>query len=188
MNSRHSKGFTGFTLLEILLVLVLLSLTAFVVVPTLPQSNKDEGKQEAERFYQLMKRWNEHSLLSGDVMGVRVDDEQYQLLMLGSEGTWLPVHRDRWKTLVTMPEGIELRLNVMDEENTSLFEQNDFYEDLFTDPDAERAQKTPQIILMGNGEVLPFTLSFMTGGDVLWEVVGNDLGEFTLVAPNEDKE
>ncbi|KXF82534.1 type II secretion system protein GspH [Enterovibrio coralii] len=175
-------------MLEILLVLLVLGLSAAFVVPNLPQDKSDEVKEEASRFYQLVQLWTEQALISGQTFGLRVDDDKYQLFKLTPED-WVPVEKTRTKTDVSMPEGIGLDLEVtgfVDEEDRLFDRESLFDEDLFVEE--EDKPKPPQVVLMGNGEIIPFSLTFLDGKKRLWQVTGNDVATFEMKNLNEDKE
>lgn len=178
MRFRHSLGFT---LLEILLVMVLLSVMAMAVVPNLPQKENDEAKNEAYRFFQLIQLWTEKSLLTGQTLGLRVEKDSYQLLHL-SRNEWVKVEQDKNATSVTIPESLEMVLEVTGfmEEEDQLFNRDSFFdEEMFAD-DEDKKQKPPQVVLMGNGEIIPFTLTFLVDNKSLWLVKGNDVATFEL--------
>ncbi|MDD1783584.1 type II secretion system minor pseudopilin GspH [Enterovibrio sp. ZSDZ35] len=178
----------GFTLLEIMLVLLVLGLSAAFVVPNLPQNKSDEVKEEADRFYQLVQLWTEQALISGQTFGLRVDDDKYQLFKLTPED-WVEVDAQRTKTNVTMPEGIGLDLEVtgfVDEEDRLFDRESLFDDEMFAEE--EDKPKPPQVVLMGNGEIIPFSLTFLDGNTRLWQVKGNDVATFELKSLNEDRE
>ena len=194
MKGRHTAGFT---LLEIMLVMVLLGLVAGVVVPTLPQQSKDDAKLEAERFYQLIQLWTETAMLSGQTYGLRVDDEtQYQLLKL-TGNDWEAAESQRTTTKVTLPEGVELDLEVsgFQNEDDQLFSRDSMFSDepLFEsgiglNDEEEEKIDPPQVVLMGNGEVIAFTLSFLIDGEREWFVRANDVATFELKSDREGDE
>ncbi|WP_429740698.1 type II secretion system minor pseudopilin GspH [Enterovibrio makurazakiensis] len=179
---------SGFTLLEILLVMLLLAISAVIVVPNLPQNQSDEAKGEAQRFYQLVQLWTEQALLSGQTFGLRVNDNSYQLVRLTRED-WVPVEKGRTVTEATMPEGIELDLQVTGfvAEEDRLFERTELFDDeMFAEE--EEKPKPPQVVLMGNGEIIPFSLTFLADEKRLWQVEGNDVATFKITALNEGRE
>lgn len=193
MKGRHTAGFT---LLEIMLVMVLLGLVAGVVVPTLPHQSKDDAKLEAERFYQLIQLWTETAMLSGQTYGLRVDDEtQYQLLKL-TGNDWEAAELQRTTTKVTLPEGVELDLEVsgFQNEDDQLFSRDSMFSDepLFESGiglnEEEEKIDPPQVVLMGNGEVIAFTLSFLIDGEREWFVRANDVATFELKSDREGDE
>ena len=185
MKNGHS---TGFTLLEILLVLLLLAVSAVVVVPNLPQNQSDEAKEEAQRFYQLVQLWTEQALLTGQTFGLRFDSDSYTLNQLTPK-EWQPVSEGRYANAISMPEGIEMDLEVSGfvNEEDRLFDRKGLFDDeLFAEE--EDKPKPPQVVLMGNGEIIPFTLTFLADDKRLWQVKGNDVATFEITALNEGKE
>ncbi|PCS21127.1 type II secretion system minor pseudopilin GspH [Candidatus Enterovibrio escicola] len=185
MKSTHP---TGFTLMEILLVLLLLAVTAVVVVPNFWQSQSDEAKKEAQRFYQLIQLWTEQALLTGQTFGLRVENNHYTLNKLTPEN-WQPVTEGRYAYAVSMPEGIRLELEVtsfLAEENRLFERESLFNYNMFIVEDNKR--KPPQVALMGNGEIIPFTLTFIANKKRLWRVNGNEVAIFEINALNENKE
>ncbi|MDF2184877.1 type II secretion system minor pseudopilin GspH [Grimontia hollisae] len=179
---------SGFTLLEILLVLLLLSISAVIVVPNLPQNSSDDAKEEAQRFYQLIQLWTEQSLLTGQTFGLNVDKDGYQLLRL-THDDWVPVEKGRSVTSVTLPPALELDLEVSGfvAEEDRLFDRESLFDDeLFAEEENQPPQ--PQVVLMGNGEIIPFTLTFIADNKRLWQVTGNDVATFEVKNLNEDKE
>lgn len=180
-----AKCSTGFTLLEIMLVLVLLGVMAVVVVPTIAPPQKEDAKTEAYRFYQLIQLWTEQSLLSGQTLGLRVEDESYRLLRLTSQD-WQSVEQDRTVTSVTLPEGVEMELEVTGfvEEEDRLFDRDGLFDDeMFAEEDDK--PEPPQVVLMGNGEIISFTLTFLADKKRLWSVKGNDVATFEIEALDE---
>lgn len=193
MKGRHTAGFT---LLEIMLVMVLLGLVAGVVVPTLPHQSKDDAKLEAERFYQLIQLWTETAMIYGQTYGLRVDDEtKYQLLKL-TGNDWEAAESQRTTTKVTLPEGVELDLEVsgFQNEDDQLFSRDSMFSDepLFESGiglnEEEEKIDPPQVVLMGNGEVIAFTLSFLIDGEREWFVRANDVATFELKSDREGDE
>ncbi|KKD59905.1 general secretion pathway protein GspH [Grimontia sp. AD028] len=179
---------SGFTLLEILLVMVLLAISAVIVVPNLPQNKSDEAKEEAQRFFQLIQLWTEQSLLTGQTFGLNVEKDGYQLLRLTRED-WEPVEQERNITSVTLPEGLVLDLEVsgfVSEEDRLFDRESLFDEEMFADEENKPPQ--PQVVLMGNGEIIPFTLTIVADKKRLWQVKGNDVATFEVKNLNEDKE
>lgn len=183
-----SRRLTGFTLLEILLVLVLMSIMAVVVVPTMAPPKNEDAKLEAQRFYQLIQLWTEQSLLTGQTLGLRIEKDTYQLLRLASKD-WESVELDRTTTSVTLPEGVEMELEVTGfvAEEDRLFDRGGLFDDeMFVEEDAK--PKPPQVVLMGNGEIISFSLTFMADKKRLWLVKGNDVATFEIEPLDEGRE
>ena len=187
--SQRRQAF-GFTLLEILLVMVLLSLTAIVVVPTLPQKSDTEAKDEANRFYQLIQLWTEQSLIESKTMGVRVEDDRYRLMALKGNDWEYVQAKKRLATDISMPEGVELEIEVdgLGNDEDQLFSRESLFDETMFVEEEEEVIEPPQLVLMGNGEILPFTLLVLADGKEQWRVTGTDVGVFELSHFDEDKE
>ncbi|WP_223825574.1 type II secretion system protein GspH [Candidatus Enterovibrio altilux] len=158
-------------------------------MPNLLQNRNDEAKEEALRFYQLVKLWTEQALLTGQTFGLHFDNDHYALHELTLDN-WVLVSNRRYAYAVTMPKGVELHWEVtgfVTEGNRLFNRENLFNLKLFTNEKKDKLKpKSPQVILMGNGEIIPFTLTFLTNKKRLWQVTGNDIAIFELTALNED--
>ncbi|CZF81927.1 Type II secretion system protein H precursor [Grimontia marina] len=168
-------------------MMVLLAISAVIVVPNLPQNKNDDAKEEAQRFFQLIQLWTEQSLLTGQTLGLNVDKDGYQLLRLTRED-WVPMEQDRKVTSVTLPEGLELDLEVSGfvAEEDRLFDRESLFDDeMFADEESKPPQ--PQVVLMGNGEIIPFTLTIVADDKRLWQIKGNDVATFEVKNVNEGK-
>ncbi|OOE64377.1 type II secretion system protein GspH [Salinivibrio sp. IB868] len=170
----------GFTLLEILLVVVIVAVSTSGVIMVMPESADTRTQEAGQALYQRMKLWAEQSWLEGRTYGVRIEQQRYQLLVLGQE-QWQPVSSDRWATQGRLPEQSRFVLT-MDgfgwQQQDRLFEDKPLFEDLF-DEDDEQAVAPPQIWLLPNGELTPFTLMVETDGRAAWQLKANELAQFT---------
>ncbi|MCF7355351.1 type II secretion system minor pseudopilin GspH [Vibrio sp. CK2-1] len=179
----------GFTLLEVLLVVVLMSLSALAVVQTLPQSNDDQAKEEASRFFQRLQLLSDDAILNGQDYGLRFDDKKsiYTYMQLAEEG-WQKVEDSKYFTETTLPEDLTFSFELGSEawgDSDSLFEQEDFYEDRFEDSDAK--PKPPQVYVLSSGDVTPFLLTFTSEPnqkpEQTWRVKVTEAGVIQLLAP-----
>ncbi|WP_162925757.1 type II secretion system protein [Isoalcanivorax indicus] len=66
----------GFTLIEILAVIVLIALFAAVLTPNLFIGSERDLDQGVERMRDLLSSVGEHSVFSGELMGVRLEEER----------------------------------------------------------------------------------------------------------------
>ncbi|MGO2342393.1 type II secretion system minor pseudopilin GspH [Vibrio litoralis] len=179
----------GFTLLEVLLVVVLMSLSALAVVQTLPQSNDDQAKEEASRFFQRLQLLSDDAILNGQDYGLRFDEKKsiYTYMQLAEEG-WQKVEDSKYFTETTLPEDLTFSFELGSEawgDSDSLFEQEDFYEDRFEDSDAK--PKPPQVYILSSGDVTPFLLTFTSESnqksEQTWRVKVTEAGVIQLLAP-----
>ncbi|GLT13113.1 type II secretion system minor pseudopilin GspH [Vibrio algivorus] len=184
----------GFTLLEVLLVVVLMSLSALAVVQTLPQSNNDQAKEEASRFFQRLQLLSDDAILNGQDYGLRFDEKKrtYTYMQLGEDG-WQKVENSKYFTETTLPEDLTFSFELGSEawgDSDSLFKQEDFYEDRFED--AEQKSKPPQVYVLSSGDVTPFLLTFTSEpnqkSEQTWRVKVSEAGVVQLLAPGEGNE
>ncbi|RXJ72661.1 type II secretion system protein GspH [Veronia nyctiphanis] len=185
-----SRRHGGFTLLEILLVLVVLGLSAAVVVPNISSNNKDTVKEESQRFFRLMQLWSEEAMLSSETLGVRVEDKSYHLMKLSSDD-WVRVEEGRYSKDIELPEDVEVELEVtgFTDQDDRLFSRESLFDDtLFEDEEEKEKLDPPQIILMGNGEIIPFRMTFYEKDEALWQVEGNELAVFDIKPAGEESE
>ena len=121
VNRRYSHE-AGFTLVEMMAVLVIVGLASALVVLTLPAPESDAEKS-AERFAALVQRAAEEAVISGNVVGVRVDGAGYDFQRWRG-GAWIAMPGFR---AVQWPSGVIVnvssdalsaeRLEVLDEED-----------------------------------------------------------------------
>lgn len=179
----------GFTLLEVLLVVVLMSLSALAVVQTLPQSDDDQAKEEASRFFQRLQLLSDNAILNGQDFGVHFEEKKniYLYMQLGEEG-WQKVEDSKYFTETTLPEDLTFSFELGSEawgDDDRLFKQEDFYEDRFED--ADKKPKPPQIYVLSSGDVTPFLLMFTSEpnqkAEQTWRVKVSEAGVAQLLAP-----
>ncbi|HBV76275.1 MULTISPECIES: type II secretion system minor pseudopilin GspH [Vibrio] len=184
----------GFTLLEILLVVVLMSLGALAVVQTLPQSQNDQAKEQASRFFQRLQLLSDDAILNGQDYGVRLDEKKstYHYMQLKQEG-WQPVKESKYFTETSMGDDVTLSFELGGDawsDSDRLFKQEDFYEDRFEDE--EKKPKPPQVYVLSSGEVTPFEVSFLSDNqqslENRWRVNVTEAGIIQLLAPGEENE
>jgi general secretion pathway protein H len=170
----------GFTLLEILLVVVIIAVSASGVVMVLPEPADTRAQEAGQALHQRMKLWSEQSWLEGRTYGVRINEHDYQLLTLG-ENKWRPVRSERWATQGALPAQSRFSLT-MDgfgwQQQDRLFEDKPLFENLFDD-EGEQPVAPPQIWLLPNGELTPFTLRIDVDGRAAWQLKANELAQFT---------
>lgn len=193
-SGHHSKQ-QGFTLLEVLLVVVVMAMAAMAVVQTLPASKENQAKEESARFFQRLQLLSDDAVLNGLDYGVRFDEQKatYVYMQLTEDG-WAEVAESKYFTSTEMPEDLKFVFELGGDEwndDDRLFKQEDFFEDRFEDVSEEKAKKPkpPQVFVLSNGEVTPFTLSFVADSkqnpDESWRVVVTEAGVIRLLEPEE---
>lgn len=178
----------GFTLLEVLIVALLMGLVASAVTLTVSVTGPEQKlKKQAQRFIAATQMVLDESVLSGQFIGIVVDDEQYQFVFY-KEGKWLPVEQDRLLSAQKMDDGITLDIVIDGMPLVQDDEQDEsWFDEPFIDEQNEEDKKKhpePQILLFPSGEMTPFELNFNIDNSdnqpVNVLVVGNALGRLTI--------
>lgn len=183
------SGSRGFTLLEILLVAALVGLAASAVMLSVGRSGPEQDVQtEAERFVALFQLVQEESEMSGDELGLRVEENRYLWVMRDAEKKWQPLDDDRFLVERQLDEGMLLELELEDlpfVEDDRLTEKGGLFEDkpLFEEQEEEQ-QFEPQLLISPGGDNTPFSLTF-SHVDVndTWRVDVTELGDVALLDP-----
>jgi len=174
-------------------VALLMGLVASSVVLTINVAGPEQIlKKEAQRFMYATEMVLDESVLSGQFIGIVIDEDEYQFVFY-QEGQWMPVEHDRLLSVQKMDAGITLDIVI---DGMPLVQEDEQDESWFDDPFIEEqseAQKKqhpePQILLFPSGEMTPFELSFITSNDaqqpVDVRVVGDALGRLTLGRTDE---
>ena len=186
-NNMYQQRQTGFTLLEVLLVALLMGLVASAVTLSMSVTGpKQILTKHAQRFIAATELVLDESVLSGQFIGIVIDQEEYQFVFY-KEGKWLPVEQDRLLSAQKMEAGIELSVVI---DGMPLVQEDEQSESWFDDPfidepsEEENKHPEPQILLFPSGEMTPFELNFIMMNDeqqpidVL--VVGDALGRLSL--------
>ncbi|MDB1122499.1 type II secretion system minor pseudopilin GspH [Vibrio algarum] len=177
----------GFTLIEIMLVIVLMSLSAVAVIFNLPDSKQDIAKEQAQRFYYRIQLLNEHAILNGKDLGIRVDEKKgtYSYLQLESDGWQL--FENKIYTETTLQDGVKLSFELGGDawsQNESFFKQESLFdEDMFAELESENKIKPPQLFVLSSGEMTPFRLSIFSveDKDNGWVVDVKESGSIDLI-------
>ena len=178
----------GFTLLEMLLVALLMGLAASAVTLSMSSAGPEQLlKKQAQRFIAATELVLDETVLSGQFIGIVIDDTQYQFVIY-HDGKWEPIQQDKQLSNHELEPGITLSLVLdgmpLDQEDES---QESWFDEPFIDePSAEEKKKNPvpQVLLFPSGEMTPFELSFVTYNesrqpiDVL--VVGDAIGRLSI--------
>ena len=187
----HRQG--GFTLLEVLLVALLMGLVASAVTLSISVAGPEQMlKKQAQRFMSATEMVLDESVLSGQFIGIVIDEDQYQFVFY-KEGKWMPVDQDRLLSAKKMDAGITLDIVIDGMPLVQEDEQNEsWFDEPFIDEESEEEKKKhpePQILLFPSGEMTPFELGFNTVNDDLQPVnvlvVGDALGHLTLGRADE---
>lgn len=187
-NNMLYRRHAGFTLLEVLLVALLMGLVASAVTISMSAAGPEQAlNKQAQRFMSATEMVLDESVLSGQFIGIVIDEDQYQFVFY-REGKWMPVEQDRLLATQKMDPGTLLEV-VIDGMPLSQEDEQDesWFDEPFIDEESEEDKKKhpePQILLFPSGEMTPFELNFSTVTDELKRVnvliVGDALGRLTL--------
>lgn len=178
----------GFTLLEVLLVALLMGLAASAVTLSISSAGPEQVlNKQAQRFMAATELVLDETVLSGQFIGIVVDETQYQFVLY-NEGKWVPIEQDKMLATQQLEPGIKLDLILdgmplmqEDEEQDSWFDEP-FIDELSAEEKIKNPQ--PQILLFPSGEMTPFELRFTTVDDrrqpIESLVVGDALGRLSL--------
>lgn len=157
----------GFTLIEVMVVVVLIGLMASLVQFNFSGNNPaDKLNHESARFAAIFEVAAEYGMLNNIELGLIVKKSSYQFV--GYDGTqWTEIPEQDWQTKVTVPEQIELSIELDDLpiEEPLLFDADTFKEkdeDDFTLLSKEEQEQKiiPQVYILSGGELSPFSVTF----------------------------
>ena len=135
----------GFTLLELMVVLVIIGvIMTFVGMSMGGDSRAEQMQREAQRLVALLELASEQAVLRSEQLAVRFGETDYEFMIL-EDVQWTPILDVPALRSRTLPEGIELRLELEENQPPGL-----------TAEDAE----SPQVFLLSSGEMTPFMLTF----------------------------
>ncbi len=157
----------GFTLIEVMVVVVLIGIIASLVQFNFAGKRpEDVLQQESLRFAAIFEVAAEYGMLNNIELGLIVKKDSYQFL--GYDGTkWAEIPEQDWQANVTLPEEIELVLELDDLpiEEPMLFDADTFKEkdeDDFTllSKNAQAKKIIPQVYILSGGDLSPFSVTF----------------------------
>lgn len=166
VNTNKSKQ-SGFTLIEVMVVVVLIGLMASLVQFNATGNKADDSlMHESAKFAAIFEVAAEYGMLNNIELGLIVNDNSYKFV--GYDGTsWSEVPDQDWDTDITLPEEIEISLELDDlpiEEpllfDTDTFKEKD--EEDFTLLSKEEQEKKiiPQVYILSGGDLTPFSVTF----------------------------
>lgn len=187
----------GFTLLEIMLVVVLMATMAMLVVQTLPASDNDDAKEQATALYHKLQLLSDDAMLNGRDYGLRLDENEqsgkaYTFMLLGQEGWDEIPEENKFYHPVELDGGLSYEYELGGkawEDNESLFNPGDLFEESKFEDEEEKKAKPPQIYVLSSGEITPVRIAFNESGQSgpeQWRVLIAESGLIYLLAPDEE--
>jgi general secretion pathway protein H len=188
----------GFTLIEVMLVIVLIGIMVSAVQFSFSSSKPEQLlQQNSARFAGIFDVAAEYGMLNNIELGLYIDENTYQFL--GYDGvTWAPIADKPIFETYTLPEGVELALQLDDLpiEDVLLFDpallNNEDDESLFEEEEEEK-KIIPQVYILSGGDITPFSLTFELadfafdqGEDVSFKVTGIYTTPLTIEGPIEN--
>lgn len=126
------------------MVLVIIGIIlTFVVLATGGDKRAEQMQREAQRLTALIELASDEAVMRSEQLAIRFDEESYEFMIL-QDNEWLPLNDDPALRPRELPKGIELRLELEDNQPDEL-----------TAEDSE----LPQVFLLSSGEMTPFILT-----------------------------
>jgi len=154
----------GFTLIEVMLVIVLIGVMVSAVQFTFSSSKPEQLlQQNSARFAGVFEVAAEYGLLNNIELGLLIEEDSYQFLAYDGMN-WTPIADNPLFEVFTLPEGIELTLQLDDLpiEEPLLFDSSLYINQNEEDDFKEAAEKKliPQVYILSGGDITPFSLTF----------------------------
>jgi len=124
-------------------VALLMGLVASSVVLTINVAGPEQIlKKEAQRFMYATEMVLDESVLSGQFIGIVIDEDEYQFVFY-QEGQWMPVEHDRLLSVQKMDAGITLDIVIDGMPLVQEDEQDEsWFDDPFIEEQSEAQKKT----------------------------------------------
>ncbi|MEM7328914.1 MAG: GspH/FimT family pseudopilin [Pseudomonadota bacterium] len=97
----------GMTLVEVMTVLFIIGLTAGLVTLTLPERPTEE-QASAQAFARVLREAQEHAIMAGQPVGLKLNDRGYAMLQWRRDG-WRPQ-----RGAVILPRGMDIQFQTTD--------------------------------------------------------------------------
>ncbi|MEJ2142149.1 MAG: type II secretion system minor pseudopilin GspH [Gammaproteobacteria bacterium] len=172
MKDYQSRKVNGFTLLELLVALVLIGIILSFATLSLDGGEDRRIKEEANRFYHLIKLAQEESILNDREMSLEIDHKGYRFSILTDDGEQViddPVFRER-----VFAEFIKPEINI---------EESQF----ILKPDNQEDQTVIKIFILSSGELTPFQIQFPATNKT-YQINGSMQGAVEMVVAEKDSQ
>jgi general secretion pathway protein H len=161
---------SGFTLLELLVALVLIGIILSFAVFTVDSGEDRRIREEANRFFYLLKLAQEEAILNASEWVLEIDEQGYTFSVLTQEGAQPlidPVFRQRKFADYVRP--------------VVQFEQNQ----LVLNAEEKEDASASRIYILSSGELTPFQIRF-PASDKNFEIKGSMQGDITMQNVDRD--
>ncbi len=155
----------GFTLLELMLTLLLIGLTVGMVALNLPGRQDNSVANEALRLYQRLHLLEEKAVFGVSDYGLRVDAGAYRFFRLEGDA-WTSLDDDPQLSAHTLPTNLRLTLRIEGQIIDLTPRAAAPAAETDTGTDSDSAASGPQVLLLSDGQITPFSLQLRaTDGD-----------------------
>jgi general secretion pathway protein H len=173
----------GFTLIELLVVIVIIGVIVSMATLSVNLLGRDsEVEDSAKRLWAVLQQTREESELQGVNVGLYVSAEAYEFLRFDTrQNLWIPISDDKLYATRKLPEGLRLRLwmdsrevvlkpdlpertdededeNGLSDEKKAEAELPEALRTIDRDTPPKTQSNPPQIVVLSNGDVMPFEL------------------------------
>ncbi len=143
----------GFTLLELMLTLLLIGLSVGMVALNLPGRQDSSVASEALRLYQRLHLLEEKAVFGVTDYGLRVDAGEYRFFRLDGDA-WTAMDDDPQLAPHTLAENLRLSLSI----EGQVLDLAPRSAATSAENESESTDSGPQVLLLSDGQITPFSL------------------------------
>ncbi|WP_045095333.1 GspH family T2SS minor pseudopilin variant LspH [Legionella fallonii] len=150
----------GFTLIEILIVIVIIGITiGFALIAFGDFGESKRILFSAEQLASTLKLAQQQAILETSTLGLRIDNNSYQILKFQNSSTWAPLPNKGIFKITYFPKNTVITLKTSNKSSPGY----------------------PSIIINSSGDMTPFTLGFGTNKETIMTLlIGNHNGSLTF--------
>lgn len=173
---------SGFTLIEIMVVVVIAAVMAAFVGVRINRDDDRIARFEAKRFIAILNEVRDEALMTGRVYALQFKQFDRSYLFYRNPADWELVKDDQLLRERTLPEGIEMEVEIEKIENDDEEKEDEEKSEVAAEEEgAENDEKeTSKIALLSDyvlispvDELTPFTLT-LSGGEYRYQISLND--------------
>lgn len=149
----------GFTLVEILIVIIIIGITiGFALIAFGDFGESRRILFSAEQLVNTLKLAQQQAILETSTLGLRIDNNSYQILKFQNLSTWTPISNKGIFKITYFPKNTVITLKTSN----------------------ESPQGSPAIIINSTGDMTPFTLGFGSNKETIMTLKGNRDGSLNF--------